>query len=216
MKREISSDELDNLIICHKCHRLHQETYIADGSKAICSGCRCVLYHRDDRLVDRGLALSITAIILFIVVNIFPLIRVDILGQEQSITILSMIARLIYSGYYIVALFVVYLVFIFPIMVFLIYIILFSLIKLRKSRVLVENLLVLLAKIIPWNMSDIFLISILVSLVKLMSMVEIYIGVSFWILIIFVIIDLYMTRSIRIGELWKLKESIYREEVCKE
>jgi paraquat-inducible protein A len=210
MKEEnINSDKLDTLIICHKCHKLHQKVSIDDGSKAICSGCEHILYHRDDRLVERGLALSITGLILFVLLNIFPLIKVDILGHEQTITILSMVERLIYSQYYIVALFVIYLVFIFPLMVFLIYIILFLLLKLKSSQNFVENLLILLAKILPWSMIDIFLISILVSLVKLMSMLEIYIGISFWILVIFVLIDLYMTKSIQIGELWSIKESIY-------
>jgi len=53
-------------------------------------------------------------------------------------------------------------------------------------------------------MSSIFLISILVSLVKLMNMLEIYIGISFWALTIFVMIDLYMTKKIDIGELWEI------------
>ncbi len=211
-KDNISSDELDTLIICHKCYKLHQKVPIDDGSKALCSGCEHILYHRDDRLIDRGLALSITGLILFFLINIFPLIKVNILGHEQTITILSMVERLIYSSYYIVAIFVVYLVFIFPLMVFLIYTILFLLLKLQASEILVENLLILLAKILPWSMIDIFLISILVSLVKLMSMLEIYIGISFWILVIFVLIDLYMTKSIRIGELWSIKESIYEDD----
>ncbi len=212
MKTKITSDQLDEFIICHKCHTLHKKAFISNGSKAVCRHCKSVLYHRDDALIDKGLALSITGLILFILANVFPLIRVDILGQEQVITILSMISRLLESGYYIVALFVVYLVFIFPIMIFLIYVTLFFLLKTAQKEKLVQDLLILLSKILLWNMSDIFLISILVSLVKLMSMLEIHIGLSFWTLTLFVIIDLYMTRSIHIGELWKIKEEIYREQ----
>ncbi len=213
METKIDSQELDRLIICHKCHTLHEEVDIEHGSKAICNRCKRVLYHRDDKMVERGLALSITGLIFFILANLFPLIKVDILGQEQVITVISMIIRLVESGYYIVSLFVAYLVFIFPLMVFLIYILLFSLLKMGKKEHITRDLLILLSKILPWNMSDIFLISILVSLVKLMSMLEIYMGISFWALTIFVIIDLYMTRSIHIGELWRLKKTIYKAEI---
>jgi len=212
MKIEIKSDEdLDQYVICHKCHTLHQEVTIEDGSKALCSHCSSVLYHRDDHLLDKGLALSITGFIFFILANSFPLIKVDIMGQEQVITILSMIMRLIESEYYIVALFVTYLVFIFPLMIFMIYIVLFLLLKIGKGEEITKDLMILLSKILPWNMSDIFLISILVSLVKLMSMLEIHMGISFWTLAVFVMIDLYMTRSIHLGELWKLKKIIYKE-----
>jgi len=211
MKIYNSKEELDNLIICHKCHTLHKKVYLDDGKSALCSKCNTVLYHRDNNLLDNGLAFSITGLIFFILANSFPIIKVDVLGQEQIITILSMINNLLYNGYYIVALFVSYLIFIFPLLIFIIYIIIFSLMKMEKKEYIVNNLLILLAKILPWNMSDIFLISILVSLVKLMNMLEIYMGISFWTLTIFVLIDLYMTRKIHIGELWTLKEEIYKD-----
>jgi paraquat-inducible protein A len=204
-----NNKDLDNLIICHKCHTLHQKIDIEDGNSALCTKCNSVLYHRDDNLLDRGLALSITGLIFFILANSFPLIKVDVLGQEQVITILSMINSLLLNGYYIVALFVSYLIFIFPLLIFFIYIIIFSLMKLEVAESIVSDLLILLARIVPWNMSDIFLISILVALVKLMNMLEIYMGISFWTLVIFVFIDLYMTSKVHLGELWILKEKIY-------
>ena len=200
---------LDEFIICHKCHTLHKKIELNNNSSALCIKCNSVLYHRDDNLLDKGLALSFTGLIFFILANVFPLIKVDVLGQEQIITILSMIHNLLYNGYYIVGLFIFYLIFLFPVIIFCIYIIIFTLMKLKMGQETIDNLLILLARILPWNMSDIFLISILVALVKLMNMLEIYIGVSFWTLIIFVVIDLYMIKKVYLGELWLLKEKIY-------
>ncbi len=203
MEIKINSDkELDKFIICHKCFTLHKKINIKNNNSALCVKCNSILYHRDDNLINKGLALSITGLIFFILANSFPIIKIEILGQEQMITILSMINSLILNGYYIVALFVSYLIFIFPLLIFFIYIFIFIFIKLGIYRDIVVDLLILLAKILPWNMSAIFLISILVSLVKLMNMLEIYIGISFWALVIFVMIDLYMTKKIHIGELW--------------
>jgi len=204
-----SEDELDDYILCHKCHTLNKEVPIADGSKALCSKCGMVLYHRDSRLLDHGLALGITGLIFFILANSFPLVNIDILGSERFISIISMITSLVDSGYYIVGLFVTYLILIFPLMIFLLYILIFSLMKMGKGEILTKDLLILLARIQPWHMSDIFLISILVAVVKLFGMAEIHFGVSFWTLIIFVLIDIYMTRSIHLGELWVLRDHVY-------
>jgi paraquat-inducible protein A len=205
-----NEDELDHYIICHKCHTLQREVPIAEGSKALCSQCGVVLYHRDSRLMDHGLALSIAGLIFFILANIFPLVKIDILGSERFISIISMIFSLINSGYYLVGLFVTYLIFIFPLMIFLLYILIFSLMKAGRGEILTKDLLILLSRIQPWHMSDIFLISILVAIVKLFGMAEIRFGVSFWTLIVFVLIDTYITRNIHLGELWVLRKQVYQ------
>ena len=204
-----SEDELDNYIICHKCHSLYQNVPIAEGSKALCSKCGVVLYHHDGKLIDNGLALSITGLIFFILANTFPLIKIEILGSESFISISSMIVSLITSGYYLVGLFVAYLIFIFPLMIFILYILIFTLLKMGKGEALSKKLLILLSRILPWHMSDIFLISILVAMVKLFALAQIHIGTSFWTLIVFVLIDTYITRNIHLGELWILKKKIY-------
>lgn len=208
-----NEDELDNYVICHKCHTLHREVPIADGSKALCTQCGSVLYRRDSKLLDHGLALSIAGLCFFILTNLFPLIKIQILGSEQFITIPSMIIGLAENGYYLVALFVSYLIFIFPLMIFLLYILIFSLMKMGKGEALTKDLLVLLSQILPWHMSDIFLISILVAVVKLFDMAEIHMGTSFWTLLAFVLLDIYITRRIHMGELWMLRKHVY---YCKE
>ncbi|HHH37174.1 MAG TPA: paraquat-inducible protein A, partial [Epsilonproteobacteria bacterium] len=90
------------------------------------------------------------------------------------------------------------------------YILIFSLMKGGKGKTMTKDLLILLSRIQPWHMSDIFLISILVAIVKLFGMAEIHFGISFWALIVFVLIDTYITRSIHLGELWTLQKQVYR------
>ncbi len=212
MKIELNSeDELDAYIICHKCHTLNREVLIENGSKALCcSQCGIVLYHHDNGFLDRGLALSISGLIFFIIANVFPLVQINILGSESFISILSMIDSLMRSGYYLTGLFITYLIFIFPLMIFLLYFFIFYLMKRGTREILVGNLLILLARIIPWHMSDIFLISILVAIVKLLGIADIHLGVSFWALIIFVLIDIYFTRNIHLRELWMLRKQVYQ------
>jgi len=208
MKLE-NEDALDNLIICQQCFTLHEEVPIADGTQALCTKCGGVLYRYETRLIDYGLALSITGLIFFIVANVFPLVQIELLGHEQYITITKTFVSLFDNGFYVVGLLCTFLIFIFPLMIFTINIVLFSLLKLAKGKTMTKELLVLISHIRPWSMSDIFLISILVALVKLIGYAQIHIGVSFWALILFVLIDLYITKYIHISELWMLRKGIF-------
>jgi len=207
MKLE-NEDALDNFIICHQCHTLHVEAPIKDGSKACCVECGTILYRYDRKLIDHDLALSITGLIFFIVANVFPVIKMDILGNEQYITIPKTIFSLFENGFYIVGFICAFLVFIFPLMIFLINILLFMLLKIGRGVTLTKELLILLSHITPWSMADIFFISLLVALVKLVAFGQIHIGISFWALMVFVLIDVYITKSIRLSEIWMLRKRI--------
>ncbi len=207
MKLE-NENALDNFIICHKCFTLHEEVAIADGSKACCHECGHILYRYDSKLIDYGLALSFTGLIFFIIANFFPVLKIDILGSEQFITIPKTIISLFENQFYIVGLICLFLIFIFPLMIFLINIMIFSMLKLQRGTKLTKELLIILSHIIPWSMADIFFISILVALVKLISFGQIHIGISFWALMVFVLIDIYITKNIHISEIWMLRKRV--------
>jgi len=214
MKLE-NEEALDTLIICEQCHTLHKEIHIADGTKACCTECGGVLYRYDSRLVDHGLALSITGFIFFVLANIFPIVKIELLGHEQFITISKTFVELFDNGFYVVGLLCAFLIFIFPLMIFSVNILLFLLLKLTVGYGLTKELLVFLSHIKPWSMSDIFLISILVALVKLIGYAQIHMGVAFWALILYVCIDLYITKQIHVSEVWMLRKRLYKDKGCK-
>ena len=216
MKLE-NEDALDNFIICPQCYTLHEEVPIKDGTKACCSECGAILYRYDSKLIEHGLALSITGFIFFILANVFPLVKIEILGHEQFITIPKTFISLFESGFFIVGLICSFLIFIFPLMIFSINMLLFTLLKMKRGEKLSRELLVLLSHITPWSMSDIFLISILVAMVKLIGYAQINMGISFWALLVFVLLDLYITKSIHVSEIWMLRKRIFlKEEPSKE
>jgi len=212
MKLE-NEDALDNFIICHMCYTLHEEVPIKDGTKACCTECDAILYRYDSKLIEYGLALSVTGLIFFIFANIFPLVKIEILGQTQFITIPKTFIALFDNGFYIVGLLCAFLIFIFPLMIFSINIFIFTLLKMNKGKKLSKELLVLLSHIAPWSMSDIFLISILVALVKLIGYAQIDMGIAFWALVLFVLLDLYITKRIHVSEIWMLRKRIFVKDV---
>ena len=206
-----NEDALDHLIICHQCHTLHEEIPIEDGTKACCVECRSVLYRYDSRLIDHGLALSITALIFFAVANFFPVVRIELLGNEQFITIPMTFLSLFENGFYVVGLLCAVVLFLFPLAIFMLYVMLFLMLKLQKGEDLSRKVLVWLSYMKPWSMNDIFLISILVALVKLIGYAQIHMGIAFWALVVFVLLDIYMTKHIHLNEIWMLRKQILME-----
>lgn len=207
-----NEDELDNFIICQKCYTLHKEVPIEDGTKACCDKCGAVLYRYDSRLIDHGLSLSITGIIFFILANVFPLVQIEILGHEQFITIPKTIFSMFESQFYFVGLICAFLIFIFPLMIVSVNMMLFAFLKMKRGEKITKDLLILLSHITPWSMTDIFLISILVALVKLIGYAQIHMGIAFWALMVFVMIDLYIVKRIHLTELWMLRKRVLLDE----
>jgi len=200
---------LDRLIICPKCHAIHQKVVITKGKSAKCNNCKKILYHYDERILDHGLALGVTGLLLFFVSNLFPLVKVELLGHEQHVTIISMVFSLFENGFYVVGVVVAFMVFIFPLMILVVYITISWLMMMKRGKILTKELLILLSKLLPWNMLEIYLVSILVALVKLIGFMQIHFGLSFWALALFVLLDIYLSKSVHIGEFWELRRRIY-------
>jgi len=209
MQEKLNHIPLDNFIICKKCDTLHHKKRLKIGGVAKCTECGSVLYRRHRNLVDYGLALGISALIFFIIANLFPIVNIELRGVHQDISLPSVLLSLFENGFFIVGVFCSFVIFIFPFTVLIIFIWIMWLMKIRRGEREVEKLLVFLAKILPWNMTEIFLISIFVVLVKLIGYAQIHFGLSLWALIVFVAFDLYLSKSISIDELWRAKKRIY-------
>ncbi len=201
---------LDSLIICKKCDTLHRKKALKVGAVAKCKECGSILYRHHKDIIDYGLALGISAFIFFILANAFEIVSIDLNGAKQSITLPGVILSLFENGYYIVGFFCLFVIFVFPFFLLVTYIWMIYLMKIREDEPMVEKLLILLAKMLPWNMSEIFLISIFVALVKLIGYAQIHLGISLWSLVAFVGFDLYLTKSISIDELWSAKSRVFR------
>ena len=201
--------DLSRLILCPKCDTLHEKVRLTHKSRAKCKSCGAVLYRYDRRVLERSFALAITGFMLFIVANLFPLVRIDLMGIEGHVSIISMLFTLVDNGFYVVGIVVAFLVLIFPFMAIAILILLLFLLIIGIGQDMSRELLILLSKVLPWSMLEIYLVSILVALVKLMGVVEIHFGLSFWALTLFVILDIYLSKSIHMGELWELRERVY-------
>ncbi len=205
------SEDLDNLIICENCHTVHKKVDIPNKKIAKCSVCGSKLYSNSKYSFQKAIAFSITALILFILANLFPILKVHIAGNESYLTIPKMVYTLFNEGFYVVGSIVFVVILIAPIVVILSYLLLGLLIKFKLLQPFARHIVVFLINSRNWAMVDIFGVSILVALVKLFGYAKIEFGVSAIALLLFIIIDVAVLKSIKPVELWSYFNRGYDE-----
>jgi len=205
----INEQELDNLIICKKCHTLHEKISLPNKKKALCTKCNVVLYQEDKNIIDKTLALVLAAAISLIIAYQYTIVTINIQGLEKSLTVGSLFIVIMENEQYIVGVMFIFLIVIFPITIIFSMLTLLYLMKIKKAPYLTKRLLILLAHIRPWSMVDIFFISLLVAMVKLFDYAYIELGVSFIAFIFTLILDIIITKKVSFYELWDKHTEIY-------
>ncbi len=200
---------LNKLIICSECHTLHRKIRLKKAQTAYCDVCQNVLYYRHFNLLHKGLALSIATFITFILASIFAIVKIEINGIWQDLTLPFVFVTLFKEDFFVVGLIVSFLIFFIPLLYIVIYTYVMLLLNMKRGYEQIRKLLIVLALLKPWNMIEIFLISILVALVKLVGYAQISFGISFWALIAFILLDIYLTKRIQLSDLWDLRDEVF-------
>ena len=208
----VNEHELDKLIICHKCHTVHEKFELKDKEKAFCSRCNVLLYQHDEQMINKALALVSTAFIALFIAFEFTIVTINIQGLEQSLTFSSLFVTIVEHEQYVIGVMFLFLIVILPITILLATLILLFFLKIEKAGYLTKRLLILLARLKPWSMVDIFFISLLVAMVKLFDVANIEVGIAFIAFIFTLILDIVISKSLGFHELWELHSKIYGDD----
>jgi paraquat-inducible protein A len=166
--------------VCHFCDTLHESAPILEGKAALCSCCGAVLYQNRPASLVRANAFSITALILMVLVHSFPFLVMDAAGIRTSLNLASAAKALIDEGSPMLGIAIVVFTILTPLILAggLVYVcgpLLFG--KKAPGAMLVAKWM---NKTEPWNMVEVFLLGVLVSLLKLDKVAEVHFGVGFW------------------------------------
>ena len=93
------ADIRKRVIACHGCDLLHREIPVSQGRTARCPRCSTPLYRERADSVDRTLALTIAAAVLFIASIALPLLEFRMHGRVSQITLTTGISDLYGQGY---------------------------------------------------------------------------------------------------------------------
>jgi paraquat-inducible protein A len=168
------------LIACHECDLLQRETVLGRGGSARCRRCGAMLYKSLPASVDRTLALTLAALILFGVANAFPIVGISVNGTLVETTLFGA-ARILYlDGVWPLAGLVFVTTLLMPLVAMLA--MLYLLMPLRTGRVpkRPDIALRLLRRVAPWGMIEVLILGMLVALVKLAAIASVVPGISLW------------------------------------
>ncbi|WP_083271687.1 paraquat-inducible protein A [Alteromonas lipolytica] len=172
-------------ITCPQCEANVNVPALHNKQRAVCPRCGYTLsiYHRND--MPLALALSISAMIFLLLSLPFNFLSFRANGQQNSIDLPGGLHVLIEQDYFSLALITGMATLVLPGLV------LTGLITLLTARLTVapqpwmKTLLKWVEALMPWSMAEIFLLGTLVSLIKITSLADIAIGMSFYAFVLF-------------------------------
>lgn len=166
------------LIVCHACDLVHRREGIVDGARMRCVRCRAELYRTSAAGMDTAIALAVTALVLLLLSNAYPLVALQLNGSSRATTLLGAALGLYRQGYVPIAALVLLTTVLIPL--FQICGLLYVLVPLRARRPAPGRNRVFrtLTQLRPWAMSEVFLLGALVALVKLAALAQVIPGIS--------------------------------------
>lgn len=172
--------EPDRLIACHECDLLQTAPRLPAGTTACCARCGAKLFRVTRDGLDRCLALTLAAGILFVIANLFPIVMIDLQGQQVSTTLLGAVHALQAQDRPLVAALVFATTIAAPALELLAMTWMLAPLKLGRIAPGLRFWFRWVQSARPWSMIEVFLLGVLVSLAKLAHVAIVVPGVALW------------------------------------
>jgi paraquat-inducible protein A len=169
-----------SLVACRDCDLLHAVGKLPEGATALCRRCNGVLRRRRRNPIERTLALSLAAVVLFVVANAFPFLSFEMKGQITTTTLASGVFDLYEQGRAPIALLVGGTAIVAPLLQIALLVHVLLPLHLGRRPWRLAEAFRLLRRVTPWSMMEVFLIGILVSITKLAGMAQVVPGLAIW------------------------------------
>jgi paraquat-inducible protein A len=165
---------------CHHCDQLVNIPSLEHGQNAYCPNCQTLLSRNIKYRNQKVIALSISSLILLLSALLYPFISFSNQGLNQTISLLDSAKILLDQDNLFVAALIDLTIIGLPFLLLSLFIPLHAgaikILPIGVSRTLLKMIYYLK----PWVMSEIFLIGVLISMIKIMKMADISFGLSFW------------------------------------
>lgn len=167
-------------MLCPECGTLHRVRRAPAGVTASCRTCGALLYRQREESVQRALALTVAALLLFVIAHALPFMTFAMEGNSRAGTILGSVAALWRDGAWQLAIVVLLLATVMPLAKLLLE--LWVLVPLSLGRIApgTGRLFALANTSRLWAMTEIYLLAVLVAYVKLRDLATIQVGPALW------------------------------------
>ena len=171
---------MTSLLACPHCDLLQRNVAVSQNALARCARCHAVLYRPHDENVDRPLAFTLAAAILFIVANVFPIVGLELRGIETTATLTGTAWALFEENMPLLGAVVFFTTVIVPAVQLTSMVYVLLPLRLGYAPPYMPLALRALQAVRPWGMVEVFLLGLLVSLAKLAGMATVVPGTGLW------------------------------------
>ncbi|BBP83115.1 paraquat-inducible protein A [Pseudomonas sp. Pc102] len=193
----------DELIICEHCDCVFEKLTLARHQTAHCSRCGGVLQRYNGLSIEQRLALSLTALVLWVFANFYPVMSISLKGLKSSATLWDSVLALSLGPITFIALVAAISIIIAPLfqLLLLCWVLAFGL---RQRRAPGFCLCMRwLESLRPWSMLEVCLLGALVAVFKLAGMLEVIPHIGLFALAVLALLLIRIAgRDVR--ELWGL------------
>jgi len=197
---------MDKLVACQTCGLVQEVDDVPKNSVIKCARCNFQIFHRRVNSRARTLAFSLAALILYFPSNLYPIITADYQGQHTQTTIFQGISSLFAHQQYFIASLIFCTSILTPALkiIGLIFITLtLGWPKWKKARTWIFKIISIID---PWNMLEVFLLAICVSMVELGEVATVHPGRGVFAFAACVVLTLLATLSFDSRLLWDSPE----------
>ncbi len=165
--------EEDDLIACHECDALFHKRALPSRSSAKCTRCGATLYPSVSSNLDKLCSVTLAALITFLIAQAFPIVELETNGITSQTTLIGAIVALWGENMEVIAVMVFCATILFPLteLVAMLYL----LVSLRAGFLPAgfNRVLRAIQFVRPWGMIEVFMLGVLVTLVKMVSIARV-------------------------------------------
>ena len=190
-------------IVCHECDLLNDVPELDVGEKAFCARCGYLLAANRPHAQGMVFAFSVTALVFLGLAIAFPFLGFSTRGQEQTVTLIQSITVLVAKNFPELAFVVFALIIAVPAALLLGIVYVSMAIFFERRLPGIRTTLRWSITLVPWSMAEVFLIGILVSFIKIVSLADVALGLSFWSYSLFTVCITVVVLHIDRREMWR-------------
>lgn len=154
------------LIVCEHCDTVYRRTVLSRGEVAECARCGAVLQRHYRLSTNAMLALIVTALIVFVQANMWPIVTLGLSGQHNSSRLWGVIIAMWHEDAKVVSVLVAATLFFLPLLKMLQLGWLLWFARFGRRAPGFVPMMVGLHYLGPWTMSEVFVLGALVAIVK--------------------------------------------------